>query len=47
MGCRLGWLLNSLGITNWHDAGVEYGDDSSSPMVDAYRGCDSKWNSWS
>ena len=29
--------FNSLGITNWHDAGVEYHDDGSSPMVEAYR----------
>ncbi|MBO9713306.1 amidohydrolase [Sphingomonas sp.] len=29
--------FNSLGITNWHDAGVEYADDGSSPMVEAYR----------
>jgi len=29
--------FNSLGITNWHDAGVDYADDGSSPMVEAYR----------
>ncbi|MDG2534185.1 amidohydrolase [Sphingomonas sp. HITSZ_GF] len=29
--------FNGLGITNWHDAGVEYRDDGSSPMVEAYR----------
>lgn len=29
--------FNSLGITNWHDAGVEFSDDGGSEMVDAYR----------
>lgn len=29
-------LFNGLGITNWHDAGVEYNDDGTSPMVEAY-----------
>lgn len=30
-------LFNSLGITSWHDAGVPYSDDGSSPMIEAYR----------
>ncbi|MEE4452176.1 amidohydrolase [Novosphingobium resinovorum] len=29
--------FNSLGITQWHDAGVEFNDDGTSPMVEAYR----------
>lgn len=29
--------FNSLGIVSWNDAGVEYGDDGSSAMVDAYK----------
>jgi predicted amidohydrolase YtcJ len=29
--------FNSLGITNWRDAGVEYADDGTSEMVEAYR----------
>jgi predicted amidohydrolase YtcJ len=29
--------FNSLGITNWHDAGVAFDDDGSSEMVEAYR----------
>jgi predicted amidohydrolase YtcJ len=29
--------FNRLGITNWHDAGVEFADDGSSDMVEAYR----------
>lgn len=29
--------FNSLGITNWHDAGVDIAEDGTSPMVDAYR----------
>lgn len=29
--------FHGLGITSWRDAGVEYGDDGTSPMVEAYR----------
>ena len=29
--------FNGLGITNWHDAGVEFAEDGSSEMVEAYR----------
>jgi len=29
--------FNSLGITSWHDAGVEWKDDGSSAVLDAYK----------
>lgn len=29
--------FNSLGITSWHDAGIEYGADGASETLDAYR----------
>lgn len=29
--------FNSLGITNWRDAGVDFAEDGSSAMVEAYR----------
>ncbi|RVQ66354.1 amidohydrolase [Croceicoccus ponticola] len=29
-------LFNSLGITSWHDAGIGYGPDGSSEILDAY-----------
>lgn len=35
-------LFNSVGITNWRDAGVEYSDDGSSPMVEAYHAVQQK-----
>jgi predicted amidohydrolase YtcJ len=28
---------NSIGITNWHDAGIEFTADGGSPTLDAYR----------
>jgi predicted amidohydrolase YtcJ len=30
-------LFNSLGITSWHDAGIDLAADGSSAMLDAYR----------
>ncbi|MET0290022.1 MAG: amidohydrolase [Pseudoxanthomonas sp.] len=30
-------LFNSLGITSWHDAGIEFGKDGASETLDAYR----------
>ncbi|MES2496501.1 MAG: amidohydrolase [Pseudomonadota bacterium] len=30
-------MLNSLGVTSWHDAGVDYEEDGSSPTITAYR----------
>ena len=30
-------LFNSLGITSWHDAGVEWNDDGTSNVLDAYK----------
>ncbi|WP_454798311.1 amidohydrolase [Novosphingobium lindaniclasticum] len=29
--------FNSLGITSWHDAGIEWEDDGSSAVIDAYK----------
>ncbi|PNU06925.1 amidohydrolase [Novosphingobium guangzhouense] len=29
--------FNSLGITNWHDAGIEWEEDGSSAVIDAYK----------
>jgi predicted amidohydrolase YtcJ len=29
--------FNSLGITSWHDAGIEFGKDGASETLDAYR----------